>query len=150
MAPADPIAYYTLVATILLGVLVLTVVQLRDIARLAREGSTGIVDRALLVLLAGVALSAVAALAEMPSVVRGDTSWLTYGVVERLVSLLLGLSVGAPIVASGSAAFSRRHPTRSVGSSHEVDPDDAPTTSQPAPGWLVVLVVLLALGRRRR
>lgn len=150
MPPEDSTAYYTLVATILIGVIVLAVVQLQEISRSVRARHAPLAVRSSLVALTLVAIVSVLALAETPRAARGAASWLTYRMAEWLVALLLGVSLLPSILTSGSAAFSRQGPEHTL-----VRPDDKASHNsegepESTPRWLMVLLVVLAIALRRR
>lgn len=69
---------------------------------------------------------------------------------EWLVALLLGVSLLPSILTSGSAAFSRQRPDHTL-----VRPDDKASHNseeepESTPRWLMVVLVVLAIARRRR
>jgi len=90
--PADSTAYYTLIATILIGVIVLTVLQLQEISRSVRAHHAPLAVRLSLLVMTLVAIVSVLALAQTPRAARGAASWLTYRMAERVVAALLGIS----------------------------------------------------------
>ena len=150
MPPEDSIAYYTLVATVLIGVIVVTVVQLQAISRAVRVRYAPLAVRSSLVALTVVAIVSVLTLAETLRAARGAASWLTPGMAEWVVALLLGVSLLPSILTSGSAAFGRQRPDRTPvrpddEASH--NPDEKPEST---PRWLLVVLVVLAIALRRR
>ena len=114
------------------------------------QGADTFVQRASFLTLAVVAFAAVLALSEIPSVARGEASWLTYGRAELIAAALLGVSIAGPIMAYGSAAFSRRPNPSSTANSDDSAAPNPPVERQPVARWLVVLLVLLAVGRCSR
>ena len=146
MAPDDPIGYYNLVATILLGVVLAAVVQLRDIGRSTRRDGYTLVPMLSFLALGLVLLAAVATLAEIPGAARGEATLLTFRRAEWIATALLGLSVASVILVEIVAVFRRRPTVREPEPLH-ASPPDSSAPRHPKLWWLLAVLILLAIGR---
>jgi hypothetical protein len=153
MDPTSADAYYQVAVTILIGVVVVVVVQLRDMGLQIREEGGNLLHRLSLVLFAAVTLVSVVAIVETLGALRGIDSWATTPRnLELITTILVGFAIGPRILATLLYAVSPRRRTAAPPRTIATQPPPRPRAraGRRSRRWIVALAVFACILRRRK